>query len=321
MAKKQKKTTPERAPTKHQLSKWQRQMKIRRILIIAAIVFFVGIGSWVGYESYADYRASTAAWREVVIEVNGVPFAMEYFVEMLDIYTKDMDSQLLTQWAEYIGGMVADEVIKAELVKQGAKNLGIEVTPGEIDVGLTEREWPNERVYRDIVCAALLQGKLEAYFGSNLTDTMEQAHVQVTLVESEEVAGEVITKVEAGGNFTALAEEYSRNSTVKGDLGWLPRELMPNTLIADVAFNLTPGEISQPIYDETAITNNSTTGGYWLVKVVDRGERALENETKEDLVAKYLNDWLKEWREDSTIENLLDKAKKTWAISEVLKGR
>ena len=245
-----------------------------------------------GYESYADYRASTAAWREVVIKVNDVPFTMEYFVEMLDIYTKDMDSELVTQWAEYIGGMVADEVIKAELIKQGAKNLGIEVTSGEIDVGLTGYGWPNERVYRDIVCAALLQEKLEEYFGSNLTDTMEQAHVQVMLVESEEVADEVMTKVEAGGNFTALAEEYSCNSTVKGDLGWLPRELMPNTLIADVAFNLTPGEISQPIYDETAVTNNSTTGGYWLVKVIDRGERELDEETRGELIDKRLNDWL-----------------------------
>jgi hypothetical protein len=321
LAKKQKKATPERAPTKHQLSKWQREMKIRRIVIIVAVVFFVGIGSWVGYESYADYRASTATSREVVIKVNSVPFTMEYFVKMLDIYTKDMTSDLLSQWAEYIGGTVADEIIKAELVKQGAKNLGIEVTAKEIDAGLTEYGWPNEKVYRDITCAALLQEKLEAHFGSNLTDTMEQAHVQVTLVESEEVADEVMAKVEAGGNFTALAEEYSCNSTVKGDLGWLPRELMPNTLIADVAFNLTPGEISQPIYDETAVTNNSTTGGYWLIKVTDRGERELGEETKKDLVAKYLNDWFNEWEEGSTIENLLDKAKMAWAVSEVLKGR
>ena len=78
MAKKQKKATPKPAPTKRQLSKWQRQMRIRRIVITAAVVFLAGILSWVGYEYYEDYKARTGIWREVVIEVNGVPFTMEY---------------------------------------------------------------------------------------------------------------------------------------------------------------------------------------------------------------------------------------------------
>jgi hypothetical protein len=36
------------------LSKWQRQMKIRRIVIVAAVVFLVGISSWIGYGFYKD---------------------------------------------------------------------------------------------------------------------------------------------------------------------------------------------------------------------------------------------------------------------------
>ncbi len=67
MAKKQKKTRPERTPTKHQLSKWQRQDRMRRIVIIAAAVFLVGIGLWVGISEIEKHRASTAPLREVVI--------------------------------------------------------------------------------------------------------------------------------------------------------------------------------------------------------------------------------------------------------------
>lgn len=320
MAKKQKKATPERVPTKHQLSKWQRQMKIRRIVIIVAVVFLVGIAIWVGIGITRDYKARTAAWREVVIKVNEVSFKMEYFVETLDAYTAGMNSTIISYYGDSIAGMVADEIIKAELLRQGAENLGIEVTPAEIDERLSEAELPDNEAYRDIVRAALLQEKLEKYFGSNLTDTMEQAHVQVILVENEEVADEVITKVEAGGNFTVLAEEFSCNSTIEGDLGWLPRELMPNALIADVAFNLTPGEI-KPIYDETAIKDTGTTGGYWLVKVVDRGDHELEEKVKEGLIDKHFNDWFEEWEDNSTIENRLDANKKTWAVNEVLKGR
>jgi parvulin-like peptidyl-prolyl isomerase len=443
MAKKQKKATPERAPTKHQLSKWQRQMKIRRIVIIAAVVFLVGIGSWVGYESYKDYKSNPM--REVMIEVNGVPFTMEYFLTTLDIYvgnyisttvnayldfymqaynaTREEAIQLLTsnalselsQNTDNIGDMITDqavgEIINAELLKQGAKNLDIEITSEEIAAKLKEYEVPNDRVYRDMMRASLLQEKLGEYFGSGLNATIEQARVQVMLVESEDVADEVITKVESGGNFTALAEEYSCNSTVEGDLGWLPRELMPTTLIADAAFNLTPGETIHRIPDTTAIKNTGywlievtdkqddeiearaillgseaeaehvrtelvsrnfsslaeeysqheskgeggelgwlkkavigspafdqvafnltvnevsdpvkdesvqTIGGYWLVRILDRGNHELGEEVRQKLIDKRFGDWLEEWSEQSTIEILLDAEKKAWAMNQVL---
>jgi parvulin-like peptidyl-prolyl isomerase len=412
LAKKQKKATPKRVPTKHQLSRWQRQTKIRRIVIIAAIVFLAGILSWVGYESYKDYKSDPL--REVVIEVNGASFTMEYYVNMLNAYTAGMNSTDIYSYGDYIAGMVADEIIDAELLRQGAENLDIEVTAEEIDAKLEEYELPNDNVYRDIISAVLLQEKLEEYFGSGLNATMEQAHVQVMLVESEEVADEVITRIDTGSNLTNLVDEFSCDSSIEGDLGWLPQELMPNTLIAGAAFNLTPGEISHPIYDESATKNVGywlievtdkeddkikaramllgseveakwvkdelvsenfsslakeysqheskdeggeldwleqgdmgseafdqvafniianevsepvkdesvqTTGGYWLVNVVDRGEHQLEEGVKEELGDKHFNDWFEEWEENSTIENLLDEEKKSWAIDKVLQGR
>jgi len=412
LAKKQKKATSKRAPTKHQLSKWQRQTKIRRIVTIAAAVFLAGILSWVGYGYYKD---RIAPYREVVIKVNDASFNMGYYVKMLDAYTASMNVTEIYSYGNYVAGMVADDIIQAELSKQGAKNLDIEVTAEEIDAKLEEYgELPDNEAYRDMIRASLLQEKLQEYFDSQLPDTMGQAHVQVMIVESEDVADEVITEIEAGGNFTVLAEEFSCSSSVEGDLGWLPEELMPNTLIADAAFNLTIGEISQPIYAASATKNVGywlievtdkeddkiearamllgseaeaervkaelvggnfsslateysqheskdeggelgelkqgdmgsnafdavafnltvnevsqpvkdesvqTTGGYWLVKVIDRGMHQLETEVKEELRDKHFNDWFEEWKGDSTIENLLDEGKKTWAVNEVLKGR
>jgi foldase protein PrsA len=429
LAKKQKKATPKRAPTKHQLSKWQRQTKIRRVVIIAAIVFLAGILSWVGYESYGDYKERVGPLREVVIEVNDVPFSMEYFVDMFDFRTRiqGINSTIIYQYSNYLANMVADSIVDAELSRQGATGeLGIEVTADEIDAELEKlkqdpmtEDMLADKVYRrvceDYITALLLFEKLEAHFASQVPNTMEQAHTQVMLVESEEVATELIAEIEAGGNFTALAEEFSCSSSIEGDLGWLPEELMPSTLIADAAFNLTPGEMSQPIYDETAvkdvgywiievteaqnetidaqvmllpsearaqqirgelaaggnfsslagnysqhesktkggkleglepgdmgstafdqvafnITLNQvsepvkdesvqTTGGYWLVKVLDKGDHELEETMKEDLRNKHLNDWFEEMREDSIIENHLDTDKISWAVNKVLQGR
>ena len=412
MARKQKKATPRRIPTKHQLSKWQRQMKIRRIVIIAAVVFLAGILSWVGYGYYKDYKNDPM--RQVVIEVNGVPFTMEYYVKVLDFYTQGVNSTVIQYYGNYFADQAANDIVNAELMRQGAKDLAVEVTTGEIDAKLQEYNLPNDNVYRDMIRASLLQEKIGEHLGTGLNATMEQSHVQVMLVESEEVADEVISRVEAGSNFTALTEEYSCNSTVEGDLGWLPKELMPNTVIVDAAFNLTPGETIHNIYDKTAIkdlgywlievtdkevdeikvramllgskaeaeraraglvsrnfsslaeeysqheskdeggelgwlkrgdmgsvafdevafnlTVNEvservkdesvrTTGGYWLVKVVERGNHELGVEVRQKLMDKRFNGWLEEQSEESTIETYLDAAKKRWAINQILVGR
>jgi parvulin-like peptidyl-prolyl isomerase len=414
MAKKQKKATSERTPTKRQLSKWQRQMRIRRIVIIAAAVFLVGIASWVGYGYYKDYKSNPS--REVVIEVNSVPFTMGYFVNTLAAYANlyGINSTVMPSVGNYLADMVADDIINAELLRQGAKNLNITVTADEINAALQQYGWPNNITYQDILRASLLDQKVRDYFGSQLPATMEQADVQVVLVESQEVATDLIGEVKAGGNFTALADEFSCNSTIEGDLGWLPAELMPNTRIANAAFNLTPGNISQPIYDETATKDvgywlievtdkqadainasamllgseaeaeqvkaqlaaggnfsalagnysqdkskdaggelgllkpgamNSTafdqvafnltlnvvsapvkdesvhtTGGYWLVNVVGRGNLELSDNVKTELIGNHYNAWLKNWTNESTINTYLDADKKSYAINQVLAG-
>jgi parvulin-like peptidyl-prolyl isomerase len=414
LAKKQKKATSERVPTKHQLSKWQRQMKIRRIVIIAAVVFLVGISSWIGYGFYN--KSKNDPLRQVVIEVNNVPFNMEYFVDMLDVYTTGANSTELYYYGNYFAGMAADTIINAESLRQAAKEeLDIEVTADEISAELEKRELPDDKVYRDLISATLLEAKVGERFDPGVNATMEQAHVQVMLLESQEVADNVMARIKAGGNFTALAEEFSCNSSVARDLGPLPKELMPNTSIANAAFNLTPGDTSQPIYDGNAtknigywlievtdaqnetinaqvmlltseakaeqvkaelaaggnfsalagnysqhesktkggkldglkrgamgstafdqvafnITLNQvsepvkdesvqTTGGYWIVKVIDRGDRQLDEQLREELKGKRYNDWLEAWKKSSTIENRLDEDKNAWAIDEVFKRR
>ena len=408
MAKKQKRAETKRAPTKRQLSRWQRQMKIRRIIIIGASVFLAGILSWVGYGVYKDRIGPSS---EVVIKVNNSSFTMSYYVNMLDAYTTDVDPTQIY----FVADTVTESIVQAELLKQEAKSLGIEVAPEEIDAQIEENELPNNEAYRDIVSAGLLVDKLREYFASQLPDTMEQAHVQVMLVESQEVADEVMTKIETGGNFTALVDEFSYSPQTEGDLGWLPRELMQNTLIRDAAFNITPGRTREPIYyddlatksvgywlievidekddeikaramllgskaqaeqikarlasgnfsslareysqheskfeggelgwlkqgdtgseafDEVAfnITANEvsepvkdemaqTTGGYWIVEVIDRGEHQLEKEVRPALTDKHLNEWFEEREADSTIENLLDEEKKSWAVDKVQRRR
>jgi len=260
LAKKQKENKPKQVPTKRQLSKWQRQARMRHIIIIAVAIFLAGV---LGYVGYGYYNSEIKPFHEIVIEVNDTSFNMDYYVKTLDAYTKGMESSQLY----YMPDIITNQIVQDELIRQGANSLGIEVTDKEIDKEIEENELPKDRIYCDIVAVGLLGEKLQEYFDSELPDTMEQAHVQVMLVESQEMADAVMAKIESSGNFTALVDEFSCNPQIEGDLGWLPRELMPESLIGEVAFSLEPGETSK-IYDESATKNI----GYWLIEVTDTGE-------------------------------------------------
>ena len=381
-------------------------------MIIATAVFLAGIAGWVGYGYYNDYKTNPS--HEVVIEVNGVHFNMQYYINTIDAYANlyGLNYTDFYYYGNQIADTVADNIINAELLRQAAANLNITVTTAEINTALQQYGLPKDSKYQDIMRASLLEQKVKDYFGAQLPATMEQADMQVVLVESQEVANEVITKIEAGSNFTALVDEFSCNSSIEGNLGWLPEELMPNTLIANAAFNLTPGDISQPIYDKTAIkdvgywlikvtakqggainasvmllgseaqaeqvkaqlaaggnfsalaeeysqyasnttdgeldglkpgdmksvafdavafnlplnqvsdpvkdTSVHTTGGYWLVNVVDRADRQLSDSVKQQLINNHYVEWLGNRADQSTIKTYLDTAKKQYAINQVL---
>ena len=256
--KQQKKLKAKEIPTQRQLSKWQRQRKLNRIIVITAAVFLAGILGYVGHGYYND---AIKPFQEAVIKINDTSFNMRYYIDMLDAQTKGVQPD------EYYAQLVANQIVQAELIRQGANDLGIEVNKGEVDKKIAESKLPGSKVYRDIAASKLLTEKLLNYFGSQLPDKMEQAYIQLMLLEGREVANNVTAKLEAGGNFTALLEEFSCDPDIGGDLGWLPAELMPS-IVADAIPDIKPAEIR-------SISDNSVTKsiGYWLIKVTDNDEQ------------------------------------------------
>jgi len=395
-------------------------MKIRRTIIIVSVVLIAALVTAV---SVAIYNDRVAPWREVVVKVNDASIRMSYYVDTLDFQAYSMGDD--DYFVYYAADMVAESIIEAEIIRQGARSLGIAITTTEIDAKIKEYgwpddyDWPDKKVLRDMVGTELVWEELQDYFNGELPETMEQAHVQVMLVESETVAQDVLAAIEAGGNFTILADEYSYHPWIGGDLGWLPEELMPNPIIADVASNMTAGEVHGPIHDTTVVKNLGywlvevtnvidgedgrqvearaillgseveaeqvreelvggnfttlamqhsqhesrnqggelgllkpgdmgsaafdevafsltpdlisepvkdesvqTTGGYWIVDVVDRDDqRALEGEARERMASRELVASFERWKEESAVENRLDADKQSWAIREVLSRR
>ncbi len=146
----------------------------------------------------------------------------------------------------------------------------------------------------------------------------EQARVQVILLGSKEEAQNVSTRLGAGEDFAALAQELSRHDVSKengGDLGWLTPG-MTSSAIDEFVFNAEL-ELSEPIRDESA----GTRGGYWLIKVLGIDDnRHIEDEDRELLKEKALSEWVSALRDNpgNRVENYLDDEMKEWAIGRAI---
>lgn len=153
--------------------------------------------------------------------------------------------------------------------------------------------------------------ELQTYFDENKDTfaTAEQVQASHILVADEATANEVKSKLDAGGDFSELAKEYSTDTTTAesgGDLGYFSSGDMVAEF-EEVAFALGVNEISAPV---------KTENGYHIIKVVDHQEAKEANfeDSKEEIKDTLMNDkmsteytvWLKELKEEYKITNYLD---------------
>ena len=271
-AKKHIKTELKRSPTRRQLSKWQRQKRIQRIIIIAGAIFIALV---VGYIGYGYYNEQVKPLHEPVLRMNDTVYDLDYYVKMLELYSRGADADQTRS--------VADEIItrigSGDLIRRVSADLGFGVSADEVNAELKNMGLPNDKVYRDVATSTLLATRLfQNYFDPKVPTECEQVQVQAMFVESEEMAEKVIDMLAAGDDFADLAEEYSLEATTKangGDLGWLPKDFayvflgdLGESSLKDIPFELEAGELSEPTYDGL-VTKRL---GYWLVQVTEEDE-------------------------------------------------
>ncbi len=153
----------------------------------------------------------------------------------------------------------------------------------------------------------------------------EQVHIQAILLGSEKEAQDVRVRLEAGEDFTTLAQELSQHEATResgGDFDWLsPEDVAPGSALAAWAdiFELETGAISEPIRDDTVIT----TGGYWLLEVLDKeDDKQISDEDRDLLKAKALDEWvLSLWYDYGyEVNSYLTDEMQEWAIAKAIEG-
>lgn len=137
----------------------------------------------------------------------------------------------------------------------------------------------------------------------NATPTPEPRDEAQALARIQEVK----QKLEAGGDFAALAQEYSDDvgsAASGGDLDWFGKgRMVPE--FEEATFSLEPGQVSEPI---------KTTYGYHLIKVEEKDPARPKDEfaLAQDKYEAY-NTWLTDLRNNAQVERFwsLDKVPPT----------
>lgn len=244
--------------------------------IIGALILLIVIGVMI----YKSPLMTGTAQGDVVASINGEAITKD---ELYDV--------LVAQGGkEALDSLIADRIINLELKKKG-----LEVSEKDVDAELQKmileyggREQFDQALasygYTDIDIkknirmnfsatklvgaeVAITDADMKTYFEANKAtfDTPEQVKASHILVADEAKAKEVKAKLTAGGDFAALAKEYSTDESNKdkgGDLGFFSKGEMVAEF-DNVAFTLKIGDISDPV---------KTEYGYHIIKVVEKKE-------------------------------------------------
>ena len=252
-----------------------------------------------------------------------------------EVITKDefYDYLVKKNGVELLDALISDKIVNAEI-----KKAKIEIKDEDIEAEINEIKETNggeeafnqalqyygftvdefrDNIAMNMKIKKLLEPNITIeedeilnYFEENkdIFKQEEQVKASHILVETEETAKEVKSKLDNGADFAELAKEYSidkSNSENGGQLGFFAKGRMVKEF-EDVAFALELNTISDPV---------KTNFGYHIIKVEDKKEEKEANfeENKEKIkdmlieekMPEEYNEWYNSKLNEYTITNYL----------------
>lgn len=271
-----------------------RMRKSMKAIIIVVCVAFVATLLYTGF----GVPRGQEGLPSVVAKVNGKKIAREEFNNMMMRLQQQQEQNGANLTAEQrLQGEnnVLDSLIEYNLIVQEAKRQKVKVPKAELEKQFNEisKQFPDKKTFRDqLTQMGLSERKLRALieeeqvytkFGEqvqkvkvtakDIADAFVQVQARHILIKTEEgkekeaekKAKEVLGKVKAGGDFAALAKQYSDDPGSKengGDLGFFGQgQMVP--AFEKAAFALKKNEVSDLVKSDY---------GYHIIQVLDRKE-------------------------------------------------
>jgi len=228
----------------------------------------------------------------------------------VDLTTEEGKSRLAQARTDILEGMI-DEA----LIAQGGEALGVTVTEEELEAQLQADieagggqpafdEWLTATGqtyddYKEMLRRSLLSQRVWEVVTADVPAAVEQVHVRVIALDSEQEALEILDLLRQGKDFAVLAQERSLDVATQdsgGDLGWFPRGMVDPAL-ENAAFALQPGQVSDPL---------PMGERYYLVQLVERDEaRPLPEDMLWQLKQSKFDQWLEDLRAAAVIERFV----------------
>ncbi len=302
----------------------------------AAIAIAVAALALVGEYLEERGRPNSAA-----LEVEDTTYTLRDVARRLNLYLEEIGGRGAKDGSpEKALTAIANRLIEEEILRRFASELGIDVTPEEVDQALRsrlgvpeggsegeqapfpqllqrelERTGLSEAKYRALVEGDLRRQRASSHF-------YDQAPIQAESVRFRRIvvrgpAEPVLARLQAGQEFAEVARELSLDLATRangGEVGWVPRGAL-DPAMEEALFSLQPGQIG---------TYNEPSSGLTYIFRVEEMDprRVLEPPERQAIANRLTQRWVEEKKAQLKIVNYIDPAlgdpeKIAWILKEV----
>ncbi len=249
---------------------------------------------------------ATATPLPAIAIVNGEPISLAEYQAEIARYQAAQAALGREVSAEEAGRIVLDDLINQTLLSQAARAAGLALSAADLQARIESlaaslggmdalRAWQaahgyDEASFRSALKRAVEAARMRDRILAGVPEEMEQVHARQIVFKTESEAQAVLAQLRSGARFDDLAARY--DPLTRGDLGWFPPGYLLDASLDSAVFALQPGQFSEVI---------SSTVGYHILYVVERGQRRLSPDALLTLQERALNEWIIFQRTQATI--------------------
>ncbi len=283
--------------------------------VILLIVAAVGI---IGYAVGSDYLANRNRPNQTAVRVDDVKYDLRYFTNRVKALVQSSGGAGAVNAQTAIPQMTT-KIVEEEVMRRFGSEKNVAASEDEINtdiatrMGLSGKDDPNfqtrfqeeltrsgisEAQYRDMSAAAVIRKKLLDQFTKDLPASAKSIRYRQILVSNQGEADGIRREIESGGDFAAIANEKSLDTSTKaagGEVGWVPTGLLDS-------------KVEEQLFGQevNALSTYSTQSGAYVFQVEEKADdRTLDNNQKSVLAQKTMADWVKQKKDGLTVEEFV----------------